>query len=1120
MAEFTREQKIAVQHKSGNILISASAGSGKTHTMISRLVRLVVEENVDVNQVLALTFTEKSAIDMKEKLKKALSDCKGDKERIYKQIALIPTCDISTLHAFCARLIRSFFFEVGLSPDFSVADESIKNKMQLECMDKTFKEFYERKENWFYSFIDRHAVGRKDDALKQLILSAYEFCISEQDPYALLDRYKFEYEKENFEHLLEQYKADLVREVERLYNDLVFAQTSLEKMGLTKGLEITNLVALDMEKVLSAQSVYVVKSEFSNFAVRFNFERNLTQEQEQLKQTVKNARDKFKKIIERFNKNLCQDAEQEFSQFQSVKEHTENFVKLVKRFDEIYSLEKREENLLDFNDLEHFALKILKNQSIINSLKEKYKYIFVDEYQDINGVQESILTSLSNDNVFMVGDVKQSIYGFRGCKPDFFANKFIKMKESGQAVLTLNHNFRSAKRVIDIVNQIFNYSMTKEYFGSDYKKDAQLVGGGVYPENQVGRAVLHNLGKEERKKSQDETPRVYDILSEIDKEKQIKDNHIASLITEIINDELTKTYYDVKEGKEKKVSYGDIAILTRNKRTGYVEDLVKGLTLRDIPVVSEVSEKICDFPEIQMMINALKLVDCFNQNIPLASTLLSPIGQFTNEDLSKIACAFSDTENAKENKRWEFIDAYNYYAVNFTDELAERIRDFNKYISELSFTAHFVGAQGVLNRLITKNDIESFLFAENNGKKKVARLRRLLSATVEGDKKLTVKEFLERVDGSPDAFTFTDNQSEDAVKVMTIHASKGLEFPVVIVCGLERDMRGEDEYVEYLASRKHGFAFKHFDDQKRIKSETLLRAVIKEELKRERVKEELRLFYVASTRATFSLHLTYEGEMKERAPIFDGAEKFIDYVPNTIQALIHEPEDFDFTERKGYGRKVIIGQTDQQVVEKLKKDFEFIYPYSEDTLLPLKMGVTKVSHSEQTEVVHLLFDEPTPDTEKGIIAHKIMECFDFNSETSLFDQVKTMVDNGILTDEQVKKVNLQRINSAIQSGVFEGVKNTKLYREKVFLTTVDANTILDTKSKEPVVLQGVIDLLSIDKDGATIVDYKYSSLEKESLKRQYKKQLELYAYAVNKVLGLNIKDMVLVNLFTGQTIKV
>ena len=429
MPEFTEKQKLAVEHESGNILISASAGSGKTHTMISRLVRLVTQKNIDVNQILAVTFTEKSAIDMKEKLKKALSNCKQDKERIYKQIALIPTCDISTLHAFCARLIRTFFFEVGLSPDFAIIEDGAKSKMQAECLDKTFKEFYDKNENWFYSFVDRHAVLRNDGALKDLVLSAHNFCISEQEPFELLDRYNYEYSKENFEFLLDRYKKDLDLEVESLYNELKIIQLSLEDMGLSKGAKFNSLVLADMEKILCSDSVYVVKSDFNIFNFSLSFDNKLTAEQQELKTIVQEDRDKLKKIIARFSKHLCGDAKEDFEQMQAVKEHTANFAKLVKRFDEIYSIEKREENLLDFNDLEHFALKILKNESIVNSLKEKYKYIFVDEYQDINGVQESILNILSNDNVFMVGDIKQSIYGFRGCKPDFFAQKFVKMQE-------------------------------------------------------------------------------------------------------------------------------------------------------------------------------------------------------------------------------------------------------------------------------------------------------------------------------------------------------------------------------------------------------------------------------------------------------------------------------------------------------------------------------------------------------------------------------------------------------------------------------------------------------------------------------------------------------------------
>ncbi len=1120
MAKFTQEQLQAVEHKSGNILISASAGSGKTHTMISRLVRLVMLENVDVNQILAVTFTEKAAYDMKEKLKKALMSAQeGDRSRLYKQIALIPTCDISTLHAFCARLIRLYFYEVGLSPDFNIADESLAKIMRNDCIDKTFKELYDAGEDWFYTLVDRHAYGRSDSLLKELVVSVFLFASSEQDPDLLLDKYQNEYKKENFENLLSVYLEMLKNQVRLLEKEIVQAYTILKNQGAQKGAEFTKTVLADMQTVLCAQDVYIVKGHFESFGARLNFERKLTVEQEELKETVKSCREKFKKIIERFGKHLL-DRDKDFNCLENLCKDTGHFISIVKRFAEIYDAEKRDENVLDFADLEHFALKILKSPKIIEDLRKKYKYVFVDEYQDINGVQESIINLIADNNLFLVGDVKQSIYGFRGCRPDFFAGKFESMQKNGQKVLSLNHNFRSAQKIIDMVNQVFCYSMTKDFFEREYKGNSELISGGIYPKDKTGRAILHILEKEEKKKEIEETPRVYNVLQEINKEISFKDNHTASLLTDIINEELGKTYYDFKSGCDRQITYSDIAILTRNKHNGYVEGLVKGIMMHGIPIVSDVKENVCDYPEIQMVINLLKLVDNFSQDIPLASTLLSPIANLTNDDLAEIVCEFSHTDIAKANKKWSFIHAYNYYLENVDGRLYSKLKDFNQYISDLTFVAQFIGAEGVLNKVIDDYDIESYLLAQHNGTKKVALLNRLIYASIEGDKKLTVQEFLDKIQNAPDSFSYADSQQEDAVNVMTIHASKGLEFPVVIVCGLERNMNLEDNVGDLLYSREHGIALMSYDDDKREKRETILRAVIKEQNRINSVKEELRLFYVALTRATYSLHMVYEGKLKTRKETFVGAEKFIDYIPNTVPFVVHSPSDFAFTERKSQTRKIIIGQSDENLVREMKDRFSQEYPFATDTTLPLKLGVTTVSGGDKENLVHLIFDEPTPDVEKGLIAHKIMEHFDFNSNLGLYEQVSSMIENQILTADKVQKVNLERIQKVINSGAFEDIKGTKLYREKMFLTCVDAGIVLDTTSKEQIVLQGVIDLLSIGDDGAIIIDYKYSSLDKESLKKQYHKQLELYAYATKKVLNCNIKKMLVINLFTGEIVEI
>lgn len=1118
----TDAQREIVLKESNNMLVSASAGSGKTFTMIERVKRLVLEKGVSVDNILAVTFTETAAQDMKAKLKNALSEKSKDfdQTRIYRQLALIPSSDISTLHAFCARLIRSYFFTVGLSPDFAVMDEADAKVMRSDCVDKTFKLFYEQKQGWFNKLVDRHATKRSDESLKQMILQAYAFCDSEENPFMLMDKVQDECDPANCDRLLAQYKQDLNFELLPLIEKCKTALTILQKDELVKAIEYTNALLIDMQNIVDSQDVYAVKKTIAVFSLRLNFERNLTSEQEILKETVKEIKERFKKLVNRFSSNLAQNRYEEIAKMQTVSMHAQSFANVLKTFSDIYSQEKRQENLLDFNDLEHFALQILSDESVRQEVSNKYQYIFVDEYQDINSVQEKIISLLSNDNVFMVGDVKQSIYGFRGCRPEFFSQKEQTMLKDKKAFY-LNQNFRSATKVIDMVNTIFSYSMTERYFGFNYKDASKLISGGVYPNEQTGRASLHLLLKQEKAKKDIETPRVYDILQEIKGEKELEDNNTASLIVKIINEELGKEYYDLKDKKSKKVEYKDITILTRNRNNKFVAGIVKGLIAHGIPVVSDVKENVCDYQEILMVVNALKLVDCFKQDVALASTLKSPIGGLNDDELAQIVAFYTDTEEAQKDWRWGFADAYEYYVKHATTPLSTKVKEFNEYFEKIREIADFVGAEGVLNALINDKNIESYLFAQKNGSTKVNRLRRLVCASVVDAKRLTVSEFLQKVQTSPESFNFADCADEDSVKILTIHASKGLEFPVVIVCGLERQMNNEEEHGDLLFSRQKGFAFKCFNDENRTKSETLIRGVIKESMRRDRVREELRLFYVALTRATFSLNLILEGKEEVRSQEFFTAERFIDYLPNTIAYTLHDPQELEFTQLKAETRKVIIGQSQQQIVESMRKRFEYQYPHLTDTTLPLKMGVTSAVKSEDQSLVHLLFDEPSPDAERGIIAHLIMENYNFNSTDTIYQQVQGMIDSGIIDKTQTEKINLDRLNSVISSGAFDEIKGCKLYREKEFLVNVEAQKLIGASSNEQILVQGIIDLLAIEKNNKTavVVDYKYSSLDKNSLKIKYSKQLELYTYAVEKVLNVKVNKMVIVNLFTGEIVK-
>ena len=764
-------------------------------------------------------------------------------------------------------------------------------------------------------------------------------------------------------------------------------------------------------------------------------------------------------------------------------------------------------------------------------MKAKYKYIFVDEYQDVNGAQEEIISRISNDNAFAVGDVKQSIYGFRGCRPEIFAEKAENMRRRGEKTVLLNHNFRSSDKVIETVNDIFSYSMTKDYFGENYKDVSRLVAGGVYEGGGEGRAELHLL-KTESATREKEIPRVYDVLEEIKKGKDEEEADIAALIANIIRGELEKTYYSPKEKRFKRVTFSDVVVLTRNRSGAYVSRLVAGLIKRGIPVASEVKQDICERPEIAVLINALKLADCFIDDIPLVSVLKSKIGGFTEEDLAAVALFYAERSA---DKKGGFYKAFDYYLKNADTELKNRLAAFKAYFDEIRFLSDYYGAGRTLEKLISDCYYEDYLLTEPNGEKKVKRVRRFVSLAEDGEKTYTVSEFLRKIENGGDAFCVSECGGEDNVRIMTIHASKGLEFPVVVVCGLERKTNKREEFGEVLSDRGLGFAVRFYDDEKRTYSETLLRGLVKEKMRENRMKEELRLFYVATTRAAYSLHLTFEGKEDKRKAAFTGAERFLDYVPADLPVTEWDKESFGAAELKREPRKILVGKTDEKLVFEMRKNFGYTYPYSAACSLPLKTAVTSLLKKEEYGAAEIEGDRAETeriyglprgtdgtDTERGTTAHAVMQYIDF-TRTEEFDlQLKTMTETGLISAAALAEINTERIKRALSAKIFDELKNRKLYREKSFIVAADAASLYgdDGTRGEQVVMQGVIDLLATGEEDAFVVDYKYSRASAETLKHRYKKQLDLYAETVEKLLGKKVRSKTIVNLYSGETIEI
>lgn len=1115
------EQKSAIEHESGNLMISASAGSGKTFVMISRLIRLVKEKRAKVSEILAMTYTESAALDMKEKLTKGLSKeiAKSKDAELYNELLNVRTADICTIDSFCARLIRVYFFKIGVAPDFRIIDESDKALLIERALEKTFIWFYEQNDSDFFRALSIFKNKRKDASFRELLVKTEAQLSTEVDGDALIKKSLDNLEGAGFNEICNLLVENFKDTMKRYSSQICALEEDPVVTCCEKSLDyLTELKNLIQEKILSVKTVYDLKG-LEDFVIPKNrgfSTKEMPKQREDL--------DSVKKLIKTYIKTLCESInypEKDEIIMQTVKEDLKSFFKVYKKFSENYAVIKSEENVLDFADLERLTYKLLLDDEVRNSVREKYKYVFVDEYQDVNGLQEEIIKFVSNDNLFMVGDVKQSIYGFRGCRPEIFEEKFNRMeRENPASVIKLNHNFRSCKNVLEMANAVFDYSMTKEVYGLDYKSTSRLISGGVYPEEEVGEATVYSLIRDVEKQEDNRKEGIYNILDNLDIDDE-EESVETALYARIIEEKLGTYIYDTVLKAKRKASFKDIAILSRTNEGAYIAKIVKGLAKRGIPVATGVADNVLRFPEVMMLVAVLKLLDCFMQDVPLVTVLKSPVASVSVEELVKIKQFY---DSACFNKNAKFYEAYFYYLENGEEPLKEKLLKFNGYMENLRRIADFVSAKEILTKVIEDNDLEAYYYSCLDGRNAIDRMRFFVSLSETNAKGYSIREFLKVIKKEPKSFEMKFASSEDAVKVSTMHSSKGLEYPIVIVGGLSRKFSVKDETPPILFDREFGFSIEHYDRENRLKQGTIVHRFFKERKRVDKIKEELRLFYVALTRPTNSLNIILDGRKESRKDLMVKANSFAEYVPLSIPTKEIKQSELTFYNEKSKQKTVIFSTPTAERVNKLKRDLEFIYPYGADVLLPLKSNVTEVLKGEKSN--EILFDidkEKLPvktDAESGTIAHKILETFDFDGDDDIYKHVDALIKDGVLSKEQVEKVDVKSLEKIVTSPLFASLKGFTKLREKSFLMNYPASMLYDTDSKEEVLVQGVIDLLAIDGDKAVIIDYKYSSLSSERLKERYKKQLELYAYAVEKGLCVKVEKRLIVSLMRGEVIQV
>lgn len=1076
------DEQIAAIEARGKTIVSASAGSGKTFVMIEKLVNAVAN-GVDLDDILAVTFTKKAAAQMKEKLRssiiKRIEGAGEEKPRLKAQLSKISSANISTIHSLCARLIRTYFYALdGVDSGFDIisSDDAVARDLKSRAADNLFERLYETDDKNFKLLLSCFMKKRNDASVKKLLWEAYDKLRSVAHYESVLKNAADIYTEDGFKSLSDSYFETLKNRIDHL---ICAVERFKEDFPATKKAAAYNAL---FEEMLCALKTYKTVGLFGAKPALTVSRKPVDAPED------KEAGASFKAFKDGINKKyaaLCPDLESE-------EKEREYFIKsggvatafsdVLLQLDREYAAVKADENKLDYNDLEHLTLRLLADEVIKKEINSGFKYIYVDEYQDVNPVQEEIISSLSGET-FLVGDVKQAIYGFRGSKSVFFTRKFENFKQGFGNALNLSSNFRSSDGVLNFVNTVFSEIMRPDTCGVDYA-GCPMRAGGQYPEG-YGEVKIHVFGKEEEEESE---LKVYSVLGSGQKTRHSRE---GLAVLEIVEKELCGTHYDLKAGKFVPTRLSDICILTRKNKGESVDGIVRTLTDRGYALSGAQEANICELSEVKQVLDILSLIDNAEQDVPLVTALLSPLGGFTEDELAKIRIAFQN-----EKSPLPFRKCCEKY-LKLPGEISQKLSIFGGQLQKLRDLAEVLPAGELIDALLEEFGLECGLGAGGEAKvKNILRLR-------EEGASLPLAAFLRKIKTGGYNVSSPAPAPSDSIKIMSMHASKGLEFPVVIVADVTKTFKGQD-YEEVPFDEVAGFAPKAYDRENMLAKKTILRRVIKAKQDREDLFNELNLFYVACTRAMCNLHI-----LAEEVKPFDGAVFDAKCYADLFDIAKFAPEPFgelSDVPATEYGGTMLYAP-DEELVDSIESHFMQPYAHGESVDLPVKSSasaILRLRDDEPYEVPHVLFGgEGETGTERGTAYHRFLELCDFSVKTveGVEDEKRNFLASGRITKAQFDLLKAEELSKILNMPVFADLGGATLYREREFLCRLKACDILDTLAEDHILVQGAIDLLAVGDFGVKIIDYKYSKKSDAQLVKTYAAQLDLYKKATATILG-------------------
>ena len=881
--KWTEEQLKAIETRRCNLLIAAAAGSGKTAVLVERIIRIITNEEdpVDIDRLLVVTFTSAAASEMRERIASAITKAlekSPNSKNLQKQLTLLSRANITTMHSFCLDVIKNNFHIIDLDPAFRILDETEGMLLRSEVLEELFEDKYENDDKEFLDLVEAYSDSKSDDKLKDIVLDLYKFSMSGPWPQRWLRDKSEEFNISTIEELdksswMKVFIENLVIELQGLIS---MEEKALELCGETSGLEpyidtfrydITMLQMIYEHLGTGVENIYNRLSSASFSKLKTVRKANVSDENVQSR--VKAIRDDVKKKINKLRDEIFSMTPDEM--LHSVKAsypYMKTLSNLVIEFQDKFSNAKKERGALDFNDLEHLCLKILtsENSGVADNFKEYFDEVLVDEYQDSNAVQEAIIDLVSrkysdNPNVFMVGDVKQSIYRFRQAKPELFLEKYnTYSKEQGKNIkIQLYKNFRSRDEVIKGVNYIFKEIMSRVVGELEYTDEEALNLGASYREAEEDNYVVG--GKIELNILDKSTEVEEEIL--IDEEEDLgainlEARIVANRIKELLSNKDGKVFkvLDKGTGEYRPVTYKDIVILLRATKN-WSEVFLDELGAEGIPVYADTGSGYFESIEIRTIMSLLKVIDNPMQDIPLIALLRSPIMSFSAEDLTNIRLI------DKDKYFYENIISISNEEFDCEKELVEKCNIFLERLNVWRKKSIYTPIDEFIWYLYTDTAYYGYVGAMPNGVLRQANLRILFQRAKQYEQTsfkglFNFINFINKLRKSSGDMGSAKvlGENEDVVRIMSIHKSKGLEFPVVFVCGSGKQFNLMDLNNNILYHEELGFGPELVDLDKRVSYPTLPKEAIKQRIRLETLSEEVRILYVAFTRAKEKLIIT------------------------------------------------------------------------------------------------------------------------------------------------------------------------------------------------------------------------------------------------------------------------